>query len=132
MRKIFILFFLISCGQNYKEVLEIVDKGYRVKILTSDGMLKERENKVKFIIEPKPKSFKAYLYMPEMPGMPAMTEMFELNKNYEGKVFVSMSGEWFIILEIDGNRIEKLINIPFKGDVKHTHSQIDNKLIDFF
>ena len=81
MKKIIIfLTFILSCSKEYKPVLEIeIEKeGYKIKLLTIDGTLKEMENKVKFIVEPKPTQFKAYLYMPEMPGMPAMTQLFEL------------------------------------------------------
>jgi len=127
-----ILTFILSCSSGYKQVLEITEENYNIKLLTSDGTLKERENKVKFIINPKPKEFKAYLYMPEMPGMPAMTELFELNNNYEGKVFIPMSGEWQIIIEIDNKTIKKSINIPFKGEIKSHEHSYNNNLVNFF
>jgi len=134
MRKtIIFLTFILSCSNNYKSVLEIESEGYKIKLLTSDGMLKEMENKVKFVIEPKPKQFKAYLYMPEMPGMPAMTQLFELNKNLEGKVFIPMSGEWQFIIEIDNKQIKENITIPLKEMKTHQHSQNRKEsLINFF
>ncbi len=134
MRKILIfLTFILSCSKAYKPALEIEKEGYKIKLLTEDGTLKERENKVKFIVNPKPNQFKAYLYMPEMPGMPAMTELFELNKNLEGKVFIPMSGEWQIIIEIDNKQIKENITIPLKEMKKHEHSQnTKESLINFF
>lgn len=98
-----------------------------------NGTLKEMENKVKFIIEPKPRQFKVYLHMPEMPGMPAMTQLFELNNNLEGKVFIPMSGEWQFIIEIDNKQIKENITIPMKEMKTHEHSQdTEESLINFF
>ena len=51
MKKIIIfLTFILSCSKEYKPALEIESEGYKIKLLTSDGTLKEMENKVKFII----------------------------------------------------------------------------------
>ncbi|MEO0152725.1 MAG: efflux RND transporter periplasmic adaptor subunit [candidate division WOR-3 bacterium] len=132
MFRILTILLLFGCSQKYISVLKIEESGYKIELLTSDGKLKERENKVKFIIEPKPSSFKAYLFMPEMPGMPAMTELFELNKNYEGKVFIPMSGEWQIIIEVDGKTIKKAINIPFDGKIKETETHEHSSLYNIF
>jgi hypothetical protein len=134
MRKILIfLTFILSCSKEYKPVFEIKKEGYKIKLLTSDGTLKEMENKVKFIIEPKPRQFKAYLHMPEMPGMPAMTQLFELNNNLEGKVFIPMSGEWQFIIEIDNKQIKENITIPIKEMKTYEHSQnTEESLINFF
>ncbi|MEO0203102.1 MAG: HlyD family efflux transporter periplasmic adaptor subunit [candidate division WOR-3 bacterium] len=132
MIRFLIFLFIFSCSSKYVDVLQIDESGYKIKVLTSDGKLKERENKVKFIIEPKPNSFKAYLFMPEMPGMPAMTELFELNKNYEGKIFIPMSGEWQIIIDLDGKTIKKTINIPFDGKIKETENHEHSSLYQTF
>ncbi len=130
--KKFIIFltFILSCSKNYKVAFEIESEGYKIKLLTTDGTLKEMENKVKFIVEPKPNQFKAYLHMPEMPSMPAMTQIFELNKNLEGKVFIPMSGEWQFIIEIDNKQIKENITIPLK---KQEHSEkTEDQLINSF
>jgi hypothetical protein len=135
MKKIIIfLTFILSCSKEYKPVLEIEKEGYKIKLLTIDGTLKEMENKVKFIVEPKPTQFKAYLYMPEMPGMPDMTQLFELNNNLEGKVFIPMSGEWQLIIEIDNKQIKENITIPLKEMKTHEHSEksIKEQLANFF
>ena len=48
MKKIIIfLTFILSCSKECKPALEIEKEGYKIKLLTSDGTLKEMENKVK-------------------------------------------------------------------------------------
>ncbi len=86
------------------------------------------------LIDSNKKIKQVYFYMPPMPGMGEMREDVELkeisDEKYEGKVNISMAGEWQIVVITENKKIMYRINIPFRVGNKTTESHKNEIVID--